>query len=120
MTRSIIVDAIRPVIITAIENVVLRGDLADRTITTSLHIFDERTRLTEAEMGARFEGDRPLIFGALLSALALGLKFLDKVDQTNLGRMADFELLGRASAPAFGVTPGYLCGYLPPGSPYDQ
>lgn len=100
-----VVDGIRPVLITAIENVALRGDLADRVINVSLHLIDERTRETEAALDAGFEADRPLIFGALLDALSTGLLFLEKVDQTNLGRMADFEILGRAASPAFGVTP---------------
>jgi len=100
-----VVDAIRPVLITAIENVVFRGDLADRTITVNLHLIDETTRQTETALNEQFEADRPAIFGALLEALSAALLYLPKVDQSDLGRMADFETIGRAASAALGVTP---------------
>lgn len=99
-----VVEATRPVILTGIYNVIYRGDLADRTIDIQLDLMDDHTRKTEGEMKAAFKADCPFIFGSLLNALSVALKFMPTTDRSRLGRMADFELLGRAASSALGLS----------------
>lgn len=100
-----IVQALRPIVITAVNNVIMRGDLADRTINVSFDLIQEDSRATEASLDQDFEATRPRIFGALLDALSMAVDQRQRIDGSKLGRMADFELLGRAAAPAFGMKP---------------
>jgi hypothetical protein len=89
-------DAMRPVALNAIENVVIRGDLADRSIFFTLEAIADDERLTEKEFWAAFEEDRPRIFGALLGAVAHGLRALPDTELDGYPRMADFALWGTA------------------------
>ena len=79
-----------PGIVTGIENPVVRGDLADRSIIIRLKPIAESERRTEAEVEAAFEKVRPLIFGALLEGLSEGLRRYKSVKLERLPRMADF------------------------------
>ena len=83
-------DAMRPVALTAIENVVVLGDLADRSIFLTLTAIPDDRRRRERELWASFEADRPRILGALLDALAHGLRALPETKLDGYPRMADF------------------------------
>ena len=85
-----VIEASRPVILTGIENPVVRGDLADRSISIRLSRIADADRRTEAELLAAFDEARPIIFGALLDGLAEGLQQYDNVRLQQLPRMADF------------------------------
>jgi phage/plasmid primase-like uncharacterized protein len=82
--------ATRPILLGAIENVVVRGDLADRSVSDELQPIAEGKHRLESEFWATFERDRPAIFGALLDAVAHGLRRLPHVNLARLPRMADF------------------------------
>lgn len=101
-----VVEAMRPTIVNSIDNVVVRGDLADRSLNVSLEVIDEGERLTEDELSARFERDRAKLLGAILTAVATALKRQGDVDRLNLARMADFDLFVRAAEPSLGLAPG--------------
>ena len=82
-------NAMRPVVLNGVE-FVTRSDLADRLIFLKLPQIKDRDRRTEQELWAEFEGKRPYIIGALLDAVAHGLKALPHTPIEPYPRMADF------------------------------
>src|SRR5262249_19021261 len=69
-----IFNAMRPVCVNGIEDVVNRGDLADRAIALVLPRIAEEQRKTEAALWHAFERERPAILGALLDAVSGALR----------------------------------------------
>jgi hypothetical protein len=82
--------AMRPVVLNGIEDVVTRPDLADRSIFLTLEPIPDDDRRPEAELKKELDEARPGIFGALLDALAVGIKRLPQTRLDRLPRMADF------------------------------
>ena len=103
--------ACRPMILNGIEDVVGRSDLADRALFLTLQPIAEDKRRTEAELWAAFEAERPLILGALLDAVAEGLKRLPETRLEKLPRMADFALWATACEPALWETGTFMEAY---------
>jgi len=89
-------DAVRPVILNGIEDIVTRPDLADRAVFLTLEAIPEESRRPEAELWAAFEAERPRILGVLLDAVVVGLKQLPETRLEKLPRMADFALWATA------------------------
>ena len=89
-------DAVRPVILNGIEDIVTRPDLADRAVFLTLEPIPEERRRPEAELLAAFEAERPRILGVLLDAVVQGLKRLPETRLEKLPRMADFALWATA------------------------
>jgi hypothetical protein len=89
---EVLLDAMRPIVLTGIEDVVTRGDLADRSIPVRLDPIPEERRRSEREIWAQFEAARPRILGALLDAMAHGLRHLATTRLDRLPRMADFAV----------------------------
>jgi hypothetical protein len=85
-------DAQRPVILNGIEDFVARPDLGDRAIMLTLEAIPETARRPEDALWAAFERARPRILGALLDAVAHGLRELPRTKLARLPRMADFAL----------------------------
>jgi hypothetical protein len=83
-------DAMRPVVLTCVDNVVIRGDLTDRAIFLTLASIPENKRRHQRDFWAEFERDKPAILGALLDIVALGLRELPHVKLDTFPRMADF------------------------------
>jgi hypothetical protein len=104
--EEVFLDAQRPVILTGIDDFVRRGDLADRAIFLHLPAIPEAGRRTEAEFWAGFEEALPRLFGAILSAVAAGLRGLPGVQLDGLPRMADFAKWGEAACRGIGKPPG--------------
>ena len=88
--EEVVIEASRPVILTGIENPSVRGDLAERSITIRLAPIADADRRTESELMATFEAAVPIIFGALLGGLSIGLRRYGEVRLDRLPRMADF------------------------------
>jgi hypothetical protein len=88
-----IFEAKRPIILTSIEDVAGRPELADRAFVIRFGAIRGSYR-TEKELLAGFEEARPRIFGALLDRLAVGLKNYAQVAQSERvrHRMADAYL----------------------------
>ena len=97
---EVILNRKNPIILNGIENPVYRGDLANRCIFLQLEPISEERRLPDDELMADFEKDRPLILGALFSALSTGLKRLPSIKIKGYPRMADFYKLSVACEPA--------------------
>jgi hypothetical protein len=95
-------DAKRPIILNGIEDFVTRGDLIDRCLFLHLPAIAEEERRIEADFWRDFEAKFPAILGALLDAVAEGLKRLPAVRPGKLPRMADFALWGEAVGLAMG------------------
>jgi hypothetical protein len=83
-------DAMRPIILNGIEDFVTRGDLADRAVVLTLAEIPDDKRRDEESFWAEFDLAAPLILGALLDAIACGLKRLPDVKFARKPRMADF------------------------------
>ena len=93
---EVLFDAVRPVILNGIEDIVTRPDLADRAVFLTLAAIPEERRRSEAELWAAFEAEHPKILGVLLDAVVRGLKMLPETELERLPRMADFALWATA------------------------
>ena len=96
-----LLDAMRPIIINGIDDIVTRADLADRSIFLTLDPIPEDKRRVEAEFFAEFEAHRPQIFGALLDGLVVGLAKLATTKLDGHPRMADFAKWATACETAY-------------------
>jgi hypothetical protein len=85
-------EAMRPIILTGIEDFVSRADLADRSIFLRLDPIPEEKRRPEAELWAAFDAARARILGALLAVVSHGIAALPHTRLERLPRMADFAL----------------------------
>jgi len=99
--EEVLFEAARPILLNGIEDVISRADLADRAIFLTLAPIAEEQRRSEAELWRQFELARPGILGALLDALAQGLRELPRLRLARLPRMADFALWATACESAF-------------------
>jgi hypothetical protein len=93
--------ATRPVILNGIEDVVCRGDLADRAIFLTLGPISDDRRRSERELWREFDRARPRILGALLDGAVRGLQKLPQIRLEKPPRMADFALWATACETAF-------------------
>lgn len=93
---EVLFDAVRPVILNGIEDIVTRPDLADRAVFLTLEPIPEERRRPEQELWAAFEAERPRLLGVLLDAVAKGLAELPATRLDKLPRMADFALWATA------------------------
>ena len=96
-----IFDGQRPVVMTSIVDVATRADLADRTLVALLTAITEQERKTDREVRESFEAAAPHILGALLDAVAHGLKRECGIRLNRLPRMADHAVWVRACETAF-------------------
>jgi hypothetical protein len=87
--ESLIV-ACSPFLLTGIENVIKRGDLAQRTLYVHLASVPDRERLTEQAFKARFKRAHADLLGALCAAAASGLRDERTLKLTSLPRLATF------------------------------
>jgi hypothetical protein len=97
---EVLFDSCRPIILNGIEDFITRTDLADRTIFEALQAIPEKARKASQQLMADFERERPKILGALLDAVACGLKRLPEVKLERLPRNADFAKWATACEPA--------------------
>ena len=96
----------RPQIVTAIDALVTRDDLADRVLMVQLPEIAEDKRLPQAELDAKVEASRPRILGALLTALSQTLAAIPNTKPKTLPRMADYALFAIASEGSLGLKTG--------------
>jgi hypothetical protein len=108
---EVLFDACRPIILNGIEDVVTRPDLADRSLFLTLEPIPESKRRAEAEFWAAFAMQKPLILGALLDALAAGLRRLPATRLDALPRMADFAIWATACEAALWRPGTFISAY---------
>jgi putative DNA primase/helicase len=97
--------AIRPVMLSAVPDVVAQSDLADRSI--KIRLEPPARRVEERDLWRSFEKARPQIFGALLDLLAGALANYNRAQVPQIDvRMADFARLGEAAGIVLGWPQG--------------
>jgi len=88
--------ACAPFLLTGIENVVKRGDLAQRTLYVHLASVPDGERLTEQTFKSRFRRAHADLLGALCAAASFGLRNEKTLKLTSLPRLATFFHWGSA------------------------
>lgn len=107
-----IFEATRPVILNGIDDLASRHDLLDRSLILTLPVIPEDRRQPEEVFWRRFEAARPCILGALLNAVAAGLRNLPHTRLARLPRMADFAQWVCACEEALPWEPGgFMAAY---------
>lgn len=103
-----ILKAKRPVVVTAIANVVTASDLLDRTLTLVLPTIPPENRKSEFAISQelRRDGVRGRIFGFILDGVAAALAGHANVQRDDMPRMADLFSWATAAEPAYGLEPG--------------
>jgi len=99
-------NAMRPVILNGITDVVTRPDLLDRSLIITLEPIPENQRKTEEEIWTAFDQAAPAILGGLLDAVCAGLRNLNSVNLPRLPRMADFARFATAAETGLGFQAG--------------
>jgi hypothetical protein len=101
----------RSIILTGLTNCATRPDLSSRTVMLKLQPIKEEARRSEVELWARFDDACPLILGALLDALAFGLKTLPTIKLDKLDRLPDFQLFGHACEGAYAPAGSFAAAF---------
>ena len=105
-SEETIFDAQRPIMITAIADVLTRGDALDRAIILTQAPIPDSKRRPESALWEEFEQVRPRILGALLDAVSTAMLNLPTTKLDKLPRMADFALWATAGEQALGLARG--------------
>jgi hypothetical protein len=104
-------DAMRPVVLNGIEDVVVRPDLADRSLFMALKNIADNKRKAELRFWRDFNAAHPKILGALLDGVAYGLRELPNTKLETAPRMADFALWATACEGAFWKAGTFAAAY---------
>jgi hypothetical protein len=108
---EVLFESVRPVILNGIDDFVTRPDLADRALILHLEPIPEERRRPERNLWEEFEAERPLILGALLDAVAAGLRRIGEVRLPKVPRMADFATWATACETANWPEGRFLSAY---------
>ena len=106
-----LLEAMKPIILNGIDDVVTRPDLADRAIFLTLDPIPDNKRRVEAEFLVEFEAQKPKIFGALLDGLVVGLTKLATTKLDGHPRMADFAKWATACETAYWPADSFIAAY---------
>jgi len=98
--EEMIFNATRPLLLTGIDQIASRHDLADRSIILHLPPIPEERRIPEKEIIESFQAAHPKLLGALCDAVSVALKNLPHTRLPAHPRMADFALWVSAAEPA--------------------
>lgn len=107
---QILFDAMRPVILNGIGDVITRPDLLDRALIINLPPIPKEARKLERVLETEVEVAKPGILGAIFTAISCGLATQDSVKLNGLPRMADFACWGTATEEALGGAAGSFMG----------
>lgn len=105
---EVLIDVARPVIVTGIDDLTDREDFLSRSIRIVLPNISKADRVSERVFWSRFDGQAPLILGAVLDAVSAALAGRDRVAGTitGLARMADLCVWVTAAESRLGWEPG--------------
>jgi hypothetical protein len=110
--HEIVLSAQRPIILNGIDEFVTRGDLVDRSIFLPMPRIKPENRRGDRALWDDLERDYPAILGALLDAVAGGIRFWPEVELSTLSRMADLDRWGEAVMRGLGEAPGtFIAAY---------
>jgi hypothetical protein len=93
--------ACAPLFLTAVTNIIVQGDLMQRTVFAALDPVPNDERMADEDFHAVLANERPAILGALLSGLSVGLRRLPTFKPSSLPRMATFAKWAMACETAF-------------------
>jgi hypothetical protein len=108
---EVLFEACRPIVLNGIADMIDRGDLADRSVYVTLEPIPDKSRREEEELWREFNEAAPGILGALLTAVAHGLKHKDAVKLDRLPRMADFAKWATACEGAYAAPGTFMRAY---------
>lgn len=91
-TEEIVLDLKSVVAVNGVSLVAKESDLLDRSLIITLKRIGSDKIVTEEELWAEFEEDRPKILGACFKVLAAALNDTEEVQVKNKIRMADFHV----------------------------
>jgi hypothetical protein len=103
--------ACSPLFLTGVTNIIVRGDLMQRTVFAGLAPVPNDQRMADEDFHALLAKDRPAILGALLSGLSVGLRRLPTLKPSSLPRMATFAKLAMACETAFWPEGAFIAAY---------
>lgn len=109
--RETIFEAMRPIIMNGIGDMVERADLADRALVLTLEAIPEDKRQPASELMASFQAVRPAILGALFDGIVEGLRRHSDIRLQRLPRMADFAKWATACETAFWPIGSFAAAY---------
>ena len=109
--NEVIFEAMRPIIVNGIGDMIERADLADRALVLTLEAIPEDKRRPAADLWAAFEAVRPQILGALLDGVVEGLRRLPEIQLQRLPRMADFAKWATACETAYWPAGSFQAAY---------
>ncbi len=98
--RYIIFNAVRPLIINGISQVITQSDLLNRAIPVELSPIEKRVE--DSELHKKFSEARPRILGAMFDLLSKAMKIYPTIERTEWPRMGSFAKWGYAIAAALG------------------
>jgi hypothetical protein len=101
----------RSVILNGLKNAIRKSDLADRTVVLNMTRISSEHRRSHIRLKQGFEQERGLIFGALLDAVAHGLREHPRVQLKRAPRMVDFCEWGIACEGAYAATGAFLAAF---------
>ena len=110
--EEVIFDAMRPVILTGIEELATRSDLLDRAVLLTLPTIPEDRRRPEARVLGGVRCCRAGDSRPLLTAVSEAMRRLPAVKVSRLPRMADFALWATAGERALGLADGTFVGRI--------
>jgi hypothetical protein len=103
----------RPAIINGISDLVVSGDLLERTVILTLPTIKPEERRDIADMDSEFAKVHPRILGAVLSAVSVALRNLPNVTLEAKPRLVDFVRFIEAAAPALHWKPtAYVTAFI--------
>ena len=110
--EEVVFSGARPIILNGIEEIVERPDLAERSAFSTCEPIDPKDRKSEDEVWASFAAAHASILGALLDAVATGLRrFPTMARPKDLPRMADFAHWAIACESALWESGAFLNAY---------
>lgn len=111
---EILFRANRPVIINGIPELLLRQDLADRTLRVECETIPDTMMRPEPELHRRFKDMHARLLGALFQAASTAIAREEEVSsrKMSLPRLANVAIQAEAAAPALGWEDGKAVGLL--------
>ena len=103
--------ACAPLFLTAVTNIIVHGDLMQRTVFAALAPVPNDERMADEDFHALLMQERPAILGALLSGLSVGLRRLPTLKPSSLPRMSTFAKWAMACETAFWPEGAFAAAY---------
>jgi len=108
---EVLMQAEKPIALNGITDIITRADLADRCIFVTAERILDKDRKPREDLLAAFKAERPRILGALLDAVAHGIRTLPTVTSAGWPRMADFAKWATACEGAFAEPGSFKAAY---------